>query len=227
MRSNLRLVVNIAKSFAGPGQTFGDRIEEGNIGLLRAVDTFDPAHEVRFSTYAAWWIRQAIKQAMLANSQILHIPTYMVDLLNHYRSTAQRLESRLGRAPMSEEIAAELHLPLKKIKAIEAICDTVASPFQADADDEAPGLEETVCDDRTGRPEDPLIDDEQLRRATELLDELEPRQAKILRMRFGLNGAEPLMLKDIGKKLRLTRERVRQLLIEALDELNQRLNGPE
>ncbi len=223
IRSNLRLVVNIAKSFSGPSQTFGDLIEEGNLGLMRAVDSFDPEHGVRFSTYAAWWIRQAIKQSILSNSQILHIPTYMVDLLNHYRGTIQRLEAKLGTAPTVEQISKEMKLPLRKVEAIAGLCDSVR-PGMVDGDDEAPGLEETLCDERTKVPGQSLVEDELLVHAVELLDQLEERQAEILRRRFGLDRQEPEQLKDIAESMNLTHERVRQLQHEGLRTLHELLS---
>ncbi len=134
VRSNLRLVVNIAKRFSGKGMTPGDLIEEGNLGLLRAVDLFDPDHGVRFSTYAAWWIKQGIKRALLMNAQPIHIPTYMVELINHWRYTFSEQETALGRAPETEEMAQAMKLPLRKAKAIQQIVEVVNAGFQGDCE---------------------------------------------------------------------------------------------
>ncbi len=221
IRSNLRLVVNIAKKLTGPGMTLGDSIEEGNLGLLRAVDSFDPAYNVRFSTYAAWWIKQSIKKALLSNSQPIHIPTYMVELLNNYRHIAAELESKLGRSVKLEEIAGAMKLPIRKARAIRQIVDTVNSSFSSNSTDTDTELDETIEDSKMCSPEDALCTDEELAKAVELLSEIESREAQILTLRFGLNGQAPLTLKEIGHVLGLTRERVRQIQICALAKLNE------
>ena len=225
VRSNLRLVVNIAKRFSGRGMTLGDLIEEGNLGLLRAVDTFDPEHGVRFSTYASWWIKQSIKRAILANSQPIHIPTYMVELINHWRYLASELEAGLGRAPELEEMAKEMKVPMRKAKAIQQIVAVVDAGFQSNSSDESAGLNEAIKDKKITLPEESLGSDEEIAKALELLGEIDPREAEVLSLRFGLNGVEPLTLKQIGKKLDLTRERVRQIQRSALAKLNELLTA--
>ena len=219
--SNLRLVVNIAKRFNGPGMTLGDLIEEGNLGLLRAVDSFDPEHGVRFSTYAAWWIKQSIKRALLTNSQPIHIPTYMVELINHWRMAAAELKTELGRMPDLKEMAKAMKLPVKKAKAVEEIVATVDAGFTGDASSEDQGLKDTIEDNNIAMPEEDITTDEELSKALRLLEGIEPRDAQVLNMRFGLNGFEPLTLKEIGEEMGLTRERVRQIQRDALANLNE------
>jgi RNA polymerase sigma factor (sigma-70 family) len=227
VRSNLRLVVNIAKRYGGRGMSLGDLIEEGNLGLIKAVDYFDPAYGTRFSTYAAWWIKQSIKRALLENVQPVHIPTYMVALINHWRHTAGELESRLGRTVSVEEMADIMNMPLRKAKTINRIVEALSSvrdTSSSDDADESQMLEMTLEDQSTGRPEDALVVDEEKAKAVRLLDRIDPREANILRLHYGLDGNKPMTLKEIGRKLGLTRERIRQLRRDALTKLYEFMN---
>jgi RNA polymerase primary sigma factor len=227
VRSNLRLVVNIAKRYVGRGMALGDLIEEGNLGLIKAVDYFDPNHGTRFSTYAAWWIKQSIKRALLANVQPVHIPTYMVAMINHWRHTTAELQNRLGRTLDVEEMAEIMHLPLRKAKIIHhivKILSSVRDTSGSDGTDDNQAIEETLQDQNVAKPEDTLVADEEQTKVLGLLKEIEPREAEVLRLHYGLGGYKPMTLKQIGKKLGLTRERIRQIQRSALTKLYEYMN---
>ena len=227
VRSNLRLVVNIAKRYSGRGMSLGDVIAEGNLGLIRAVDYFDPERGTRFSTYAAWWIKQSIKRALLENVQPVHIPTYMVALINQWRHTAAELESRLGKEANIEEMGDVMQLPLRKAKIIRQVVEVlscVRDTAGGDESDENQMLEATLRDRNAGQPEDGLAADEEKAKVLRLLNEIDPREANILRLHYGLDGRKPLTLKEIGEELGLTRERIRQIQREALINLYEYMN---
>ena len=225
VRANLRLVVNIARGYSGKGLPLQDLIEEGNLGLLRAVEGFDPNMNTRFSTYASYWIKQSIKRALVNSAKTIRIPAYMVELLSKWRRASAKLTEELNRTPTAEDIATELGIPKKKLRIVKkAITLYNASP-QSENDEAGMTLGEIVPDDRMRGPEDELINSDNLTQVSRLLEEMDPREATILRMRFGLDDSEPQTLKEIGEALGLTRERVRQIESEALRKLYRSLSG--
>jgi len=227
IRSNLRLVVAIAKRYMNRGLSLQDLIEEGNVGLVKAVEGFDPDMGARFSTYGCWWIKQGIKRALINAVQPIHIPAYMVELIAKWKRASRLLEEKLGRTPTVQELAEEMDLPAKKVRIIKKAVKASRRPSQtgSGAEGEGPMLSEMVADARTPSPQDQVLLADDLETIGKLLEAIDDREAKILRLRYGLNGDEPLTLKEIGVHVGLTRERVRQIEIEALKKLNARLES--
>jgi RNA polymerase primary sigma factor len=219
-RANLRLVVNIARSYTGKGLSLPDLIEEGNLGLLRAVEGFDPSMNTRFSTYASYWIKQSIKRALVNTAKTIRIPVHMVELLAKWHRASVQLQEELGRPPTPEEIGRKVGLPKKKVASIQKAIRVTAAPPQTDQPDEGWSIEEMLMDGRSRSPESELVESDDRMQVQDLLRKMDPREAAVLRMRFGLDDEEPKTLKEIGERLGLTRERVRQIESEALLKLS-------
>lgn len=225
VRANLRLVVNIARAYTNKGLPLQDLIEEGNLGLLRAVEGFDPDMNTRFSTYASYWIKQSIKRSLINSAKTIRIPAYMVELLTKWRRATAKLDDELGRAPTQEEVAKELGLPKKKLSIVKTAIQLYTQTPQTDDEEGGWLMSDMVADQKAKGPEDELLDTDNLKHVFRMLDTMDPREATILRMRFGLDDAEPRTLKEIGESLGLTRERVRQIESEALKRIAKEILG--
>jgi RNA polymerase primary sigma factor len=225
IKANLRLVVKIARDYEGIGLPLLDLISEGNIGLMKAVERFDPSKGGKLSTYGSWWIKQSIKRALINSVQPIHIPAYMIEMMAKLKSAMRELEDQLGRLPMVEELSAHMKMSPKKVRIIRKAAKAFNAPTQSGSADGEMTIEDMVPDDHNPGPDEQVLNSDEQRVLSELLDTIDEREANILKLRYGLNGEDPLTLKEIGQRIGLTRERVRQLEHQSLRKLRDAMSG--
>jgi len=225
IKSNLRLVIAISKHYSHRGLALSDLVEEGNVGLIRAAQGFDPAQGARFSTYASWWIKQAIKRTLINSQQAIHIPAYMVELIARWKIETRKFEADNSRPPTILELSKVMGIPVRKLNIVKKAITAYNSPNQAPKSigGEEPNFNDLFTDTRTSGPVEKISSREDFSVILKLLDSIDHRDAHVLRLRFGLEGQEPLTLKEVGDQVGLTRERVRQIEVDALKKLYTRM----
>jgi RNA polymerase primary sigma factor len=227
IKANLRLVVKIARDYANLGLPSLDLMSEGNIGLMKAVERFDPAMGAKLSTYAAWWIKQAIKRALANQSKTIRLPVYLLDKISKIRTAPLQMSDELGREPTDDELAQEIGISRSKVSQLKTVSIRPASLDAPISHDDSTELGETVGDEDAQTPFELLRDKDLRDEVSDLFEVLDDRERKIVFQRFGLDGGKPKTLEEMGKKFGVTRERIRQVQNIALAKLRQALTKKE